>query len=355
MDPVNIRDIAEAADVSITTVSHALRGRGRVAPATRERVLRIAKELGYTANVHAQRLVAGRSRTLAIQIAGFATATSLSHLLPDATYFIDLLNGAAAMAGDHDYAVLLAPYLVDAAARLHPLTIDGGVIVDPAEGEAMATTLFERGIPVVTTGRAPPGATILPWVDNDHAAITRRMLDHLAAHDYGHPALVATTPTRSYVADIVNAYLGWTRERDIPPTVVTLAEPPTERAAARAANRLLSKADRPDAVYATYDRLALGVLVQAQRLGISVPEQLGVASAVDSDAMRWASPHITAAFLDARRVGGEAVRLLIDLIEGREPQSRTVTIPARIIPRSSTLRGVGERGSRRRASTHAGS
>jgi DNA-binding LacI/PurR family transcriptional regulator len=240
---------------------------------------------------------------------------------------------------------MLAPYALDVA-RMHPLAIDGAVIVDPAEEEALASTLFERGIPVVTTGRAPPGATIVPWVDNDHGAIARRMLQHLAANGYRRPALVATTPSRSYVADIVDAYQAWTRERDIPPTIVTLAEPPSERAAARAATRLLSRADRPDAVYATYDRLALGVQLRAQQLGIEVPTQLGVASAVDSDAMRWASPHITAAFLDARRLGAEAVRLIIDLIEGRQPESRTVTIPGRIIPRSSTLRGGGARGSR---------
>jgi DNA-binding LacI/PurR family transcriptional regulator len=149
---------------------------------------------------------------------------------------------------------------------------------------------------------------------------------------------VATTPTRSYVADIVGAYTSWMRERELPPMIVELSEPPSEHAAARAARRLLTRPDRPDAVYTTYDRLALGVLPEAQRLGIAVPDDLGIASAVDSDALRWADPHITAVGLNARRIGSEAVRVLIDLVEQREPEHRTVVVPSRVIPRVSTRR-----------------
>jgi DNA-binding LacI/PurR family transcriptional regulator len=324
----------------VTTVSHAFSGHGRVAAATRDRVLRIADDLGYTANVHAQRLVWGRSRTLAIQIAGFTTASSKSLLLPDAAYFMDVLNGAASAAAEQQYALMLTPHALDPN-QIHPLAIDGGVIVDPAGDEALATVLSKREKPIVTTGR-PTRGSAFPWVDNDHGQITRRMLTHMLAMGHARPALIATTPTRSYVADIVEAYEAWTREHDLPQIIVELREPPTERAAARAASRLLTRSDRPDAVYATYDRLALGVLSEARRLRISVPDELGIASAVDSDALRWADPHITAAGLNARRIGREAVRLLIDLLEGREPVSRRVVVPSRVIPRSSTRRARAE-------------
>jgi len=327
-------------------VSHALSGHGRVAPATRKRVLRVAETLGYTANVHAQRLASGRSRTLAIQVAGFRTATSQTVLLPDAAYFMDVLNGAASAADERDYALLLAPYDVEAK-RLHPLAIDGAIIVDPAEDERLTTVQPDHRIPVVTTGRPTGGQVDLPWVDNDHARLAYLMLDHLAEMGYVRPAVLATTASRSYVVDIFEGYGQWVRDNGVSPTIVELPEPPTERSAARAAKRLLTGPDRPDAVFATYDRLALGVLLEARRLGISVPDELGLASAVDSDPLRWSDPHITAVHLNAERIGREAVQLLIELVEEREPTRRQLVVPGRIVPRAST------RGTPTASSAHA--
>src|ERR1700712_2729957 len=67
---VTIRDVAQLAQVSITTVSHVFNRPSRVAEATRQRVLDAAAELSYRPNIHARQLVTGQNRTLAIQIAG---------------------------------------------------------------------------------------------------------------------------------------------------------------------------------------------------------------------------------------------------------------------------------------------
>jgi DNA-binding LacI/PurR family transcriptional regulator len=333
--PPNIRDVAEAAGVSVTTVSHALSGRGRVAPATRERVLRIAEDVGYTANAHAQRLVSGRSRTLAIQVAGFTTAGN-SQLMPDAAFFLDVLNGAAEAAAAREYDLVLAPYDLDPR-RTQSLAIDGAVVVDPQGDEMLLRLLPERGVPVVTTGRPTRGAVRFPWIDNDHARLAVHALDHFLEMGYERPAIMATTPSRSYVADILDAYAGWAREHGLEPMVVELEEPPTEGAAARAAQRLLTRAQPPDAVYATYDRLALGVLRQAQSLGLAVPRDLGIASAVDGDTLHWVDPHITAATLNPRLIGMQAIEVLIDLAEDR-PVAPGAMVPGRLEVRASTQR-----------------
>ncbi len=333
--PTNIRDVAEAAGVSVTTVSHALSGRGRVAPGTRERVRRIAEEMGYTANPHAQRLVSGRSRTVAIQIAGFANEGS-PDLVPDAAFFLDVLNGAARAAASREYELILAPSDLDPRTT-QSLSIDGAVVVDPHGDELLLKVLPERGAPVVTTGRPTRGAVRFPWIDNDHGGLTVRALEHFAEMGYRRPAIMATTPSRSYVADILDAYRRWTAERGIEPITIELREPPAERAAARAAQRLLTRRDAPDAVYATYDRLALGVLRQAQTLGLSVPGDLGIASAVDGDTLHWVHPTITAMTLNPGLIGSRAVEALIDLAEGR-PVAPGAMVPGRVVVRASTQR-----------------
>jgi DNA-binding LacI/PurR family transcriptional regulator len=219
---------------------------------------------------------------------------------------------------------------------MHPLAIDGAIIVDPAGDEPLAQVLTREGVPVVTTGRPVDGPTIHPWVDNDHGPVTTLMLDHFHGRGYERPALMVTTARRSYVADIVDSYRGWCRDHGMDPIIVELAEPPDEHAAEQAAECLLTQRDRPDAVYASYDRLALGVLQQARKLGLSVPGDLGLASAVDGDALHWSDPRITAVALDAPRIGRAAVELLVALVEGRRPASTQIIFPGRLAVRAST-------------------
>ncbi|HWF72054.1 MAG TPA: LacI family DNA-binding transcriptional regulator [Solirubrobacteraceae bacterium] len=335
--PPNIYDIARAANVSIATVSHALSGRGRVAEATRERVRQTASELGYAANPHARSLVSGRSRMVAMQIAGFTEGGASKALLPDAAYYMDVLNGAASAAAEHDHALVLIPHSLEPV-KVRSLAVDGAIIVDPTGGDELTAELVALGIPVVTTGRPTGGPFEFPWVDNNHAETARRMLDHLLAMGYTRPALISTPPTVSYVADIYNAFVRWSFDHGLQPRTVEVPEPPTEKSGARVARRLLSAKDPPDAVYTSYDRLAVGVLAEAQRQGIEVPGELGIASAVDGDLLRWINPTITSVALNARRIGSEAVERLITLLTEDQPSQAGVVIPARIVERASTRR-----------------
>jgi DNA-binding LacI/PurR family transcriptional regulator len=336
--PATIRDVAQASGVSVTTVSHALSGRGRVASATRQRVRDIAEQLGYTANPHAQRLVLGRSRTLAIQIAGF-TSEGSTQFLPDAAFYLDVLNGASSGATERDYELILLPYdLHDR--RTQSLAIDGAVVVDPSGEELLLRLLPERGLPVVTVSRPTQGGLSFPWIDNDHREMAVQVLDHLIDSGYSRPAMITTTRGRSYVADALDAYADWAGRRGVEPIVVELPEPPSEDAAEDAARHLLTRSVPPDAIYATYDRLALGVLRQARQFGLDVPQDLGIVSAVDGEMLRWVEPNITAAFLNPRVIGHKAISALIDLAE-ETPVAPGTFVSSRLVVRRSTQRGAG--------------
>lgn len=330
-----IREVAATAGVSVTTASDALGGRGRVAATTRERIARIADELGYVANRHAQRLVKRQSRTLAIQIAGF-TQEGGAQLLPDAAFFLDVLNGAAAAAAARDYEIVVVPYEADAD-RTSALAIDGAIVVDPHGEEEFLENLRRRGTPVVSVGRPTRRAAEFPYVDNDHPGITIQMLDHLQSMGYVHPALIATARSRSYVSDIYQTYLQWVHGNGVPPLIVELAEPPVVGSAARAFQELLMSPTPPDAIYTTYGQLALGVLWKIRQAGLFAPQDIGVACAVDADTLRWVEPPVTSVELNPVKVGETAGALLVDLVEGRNVPDRTV-IDSRLIFRTSTKR-----------------
>ncbi|MBB4662246.1 LacI family DNA-binding transcriptional regulator [Conexibacter arvalis] len=330
---VSIRDIADAAGVSLTTVSHALNGKGRVQPETRARIFALAAELGYSANPHAQRLATGRHMMLAVQISGFGGKA----LATDSAYFVDVLNSVSAAALDHGYtAVLAAP---DMRPRdIDAFAVDGAIVVDPTGEEPLLTTLAQRGAPVVTTGRVLGAGQTSGWVDNDLRKAATRVLDHFGDAGYERPAILTGPLTRSYAADTVETYERWARERGIEPISVAVRSGMSAAAAMRAAEALLSRRDRPDAVYAMLDVLALATAHVARRRGLSVPGDLGIAAAFDSEVLRWADPPLTAFDLHPARIGREAVALLTAVLADPTRAGRSVTVPAKLISRASTAR-----------------
>jgi DNA-binding LacI/PurR family transcriptional regulator len=324
----NISDVARAAQVSITTVSHTLNGKGRVRAETRQRVLRAAQELGYSANPHARGLVTGRALTLAVQISGFGRET----FMPGSVYFTDLLNGAYAQALELGYVLLMLPGAADA--ELERLPADGALVVDPTGNEALIARMHETGRPVVSTGRVPDDDEKGDgWVDNDHVAAGRLALDHLAERGYRRPALLTTARPLSYSLDGQRAYTEWAGERAVEPLVGTIeGELDVDEAAAVTADLLARDAD---AIYTTNDAAALGALRAARAAGRAVPGDIGIIGEMDTDALRLADPPVSAIEVHPRRVGRAAVKLLVDLVEGRDP-ARRVVVGTELIARSST-------------------
>jgi DNA-binding LacI/PurR family transcriptional regulator len=334
-----IRDVAAAAGVSITTVSHVLSGQGRIAASTRERVLRTASELGYRASVHAQQLVTRRSRTLAVQIANSVDASTTAALVPNSDYFLEVLNGAAEAAAERSYAVVLVP--PDAGIDgLRGFGVDGVLLVDPRGDEPFFSGRWEDQ-PLVTTGRPiTPRRDVPVVVDNDLVAAAELMVGHLAERGYRRPALITTDTSRSYTSDIRDGFVRAVREHGMEPLVVEVDEPPTLEGTAAALGGLLGRTPSPDAVFTSSENLALGVLHEARNRGLDVPGGLGICSAVDSGSLQLTSPQITGMFVHPRQVGQAAAAALIALVEDGAAENRTIEVPVRLNARASTARAA---------------
>jgi DNA-binding LacI/PurR family transcriptional regulator len=272
-------------------------------------------------------------------------------VLSDFAYFAQLMSAAATAAIERGYALVLTPPATGDG-TWGGLDVDGAVIVDPVVGDVAVGSLRASGIPVVTTGRVPGDPPDEgTWIDNDHAAGTRAVLDHLHRRGAQRIALVASPPVTSYAIDLEAAYREWCAEHGSEPLVATATESLTEGSGYSAASQLLGLADPPDAIYATLDRLALGTLLAAHAHGTAVPAGLLVAGCTDSDAARTARPALTALNLHPDQLGRDAVHLLADLVEGREPARERVTVPTRIVTRASTRRPAAEPGAGQRPSS----
>ena len=327
--------MARAAGVSVTTVSHALNGKGRLPEETRERVRRVAIELGYRPSTTARNLVGRRTGLIGLTV---SQAEGVPFALSDFAYFQQLMSAAASTAIERGYALVLTPPAAGGDDGWLGVDVDGAVIVDPVRDDPLVSALHRAGVPVVTTGKVTGAASRDPWVDNDHAAGTRSVLDHLARRGARQIALVTSPPVTSYAEDSEAAYRVWCDEHGSEALVAYAREDLTEGAGYAAVSGLLDLPEPIDGIYATLDRLALGALLAAEARGIRVPEDLLVVGNTDSDAARLASPSLTALSLHPDEIARRAVELLADIVEGVARPARNVLVPTRIIARASTRR-----------------
>jgi DNA-binding LacI/PurR family transcriptional regulator len=331
-----IHDVAAAAQVSITTVSHVFNQPHRVSKSTRAKVIEIATELAYKPNVHARRLVTRKSRSLAIQIAGQQVRHEHA-LVPNSEYFLELLNGAANSAAEQGYALILAPTDVDPS-DLESFAVDGVLLVDPAGDEPVFEhrDLLSR---IVTVGRPQASPDVLSVVDNDHRDAARKIMTGLHRAGYRAPALVVNDVSRSYVNDMIDGYRSWAAEHSCETVVLD-----TDNLASIADAVDQLRARGCDAVFVSSEYLALDVLHEALKRNLRVPEDLGLCSAVDSDILSLTSPQISGVYLDPRETGRRAVELLVNLVEGAARPGGVHFIAAEVMWRQSTERSSQDDG-----------
>ncbi|MDQ2623091.1 MAG: LacI family transcriptional regulator [Actinomycetota bacterium] len=334
---VGIRDVAAAAGVSPTTVSHALSGKGRLPDTTRDRIAAIALELGYRPNASARNLVSGKTGLLGIVV---SASEESPFGLGDFDYFIQLLSAATGAAVERGRALVVEGIRTGPDA-FGQVDVDGAIVVDPVSDDPLLDSLDAAGVPVVTTGRRDgPAGYGRPecWVDNDHRRATREILSHLKSRGAGTIGLVSTSPVSSYTRDVIESYREWCREAGQEPRIALAMGPINEGAGFRAAEELLDGDQPPDAIYATLDQLALGALLAARARNIPIPSQLMIAGCTDSQASIWADPPLTSVTLNPEEIGRAAVASLIDLIEDDSDVPEPKMVPAGIIERESTAR-----------------
>jgi DNA-binding LacI/PurR family transcriptional regulator len=325
-----IFEVADAAGVSITTVSHVFSGKRRVHERTRQRVLDAATRLSYTPSPAAKALATGRTYALALQVSFTGEALVLN------TFFSVLLPALSLSAVGRGYSLVYVPPLDAGRNFIGPLLtegrVDGAILVDPLLDDPFVTALKQGGTPFVTISRLLDGSSSF-WVDNDHGRICRLAADHLRKAGYRRTALLTIEADVAYVAD----YLGGFRAAFGEGGLVVIADDFSSRAATARAAEALAAADPPDAFFCVHDQLALAAGIAVERAGLRVGPDVGVMGVGDSLFAREAHPPMTSVAVFPERFAEPAIQMLDGLIRGVAPDAPAL-IPARLVPRSSTRR-----------------
>jgi len=331
---VSIRDVAAAAAVSVGTVSNVLNRPAKVAPATVERVQRAIDELGFVRNDAARQLRVGRSRSIGLIVLDAANP-----------FFADVARGAEARADEADMAVLLGNADEDTPRESRYLDLFreqrvNGVLITPTTADiTRLTRLRDAGTPVILVDREMPGCGF-PSVSVDDVEGGRLAASHLLSGGRRRLLFLGGPPSIRQVADrlegarrAVNAVAGATLDVVAAPALTVLHG----RAAGLA---LLDRpaGERPDAIFAANDLLAVGA-IQALSImsGVRIPDDIALIGYDDIDFAASTTVPLSSIRQPASLIGYTAVDLLLqELGEPAPDEPRNVRFQPELIVREST-------------------
>jgi DNA-binding LacI/PurR family transcriptional regulator len=346
--------VAKAAGVSRMTVSNAYNRPDQLSAATRERVLAAAAALGYGGPDPAGRsLRRGRAGTI-----GVILTESLSYAFTDPG-LVQFLRGVGDEMSAAGQAMLLLPADADDDGSLvRSAIVDAFIVCSIRDDDPAVTAVRSRHLPFVSSGSPRLAAAPYVGIDNRKAAVLAA--EHLLALGHrrlgivGVPEEMPVAPdsrvvrTRQGFAERVAGFVATAAAAGIEPdsVVVAYAETNAVDSGAEAATRLLGRRQRPTAIFAVSDVLALGTLSAAASLDITVPGELSVVGFDDIDEAAHSRPPLTTIAQDLREQGRQAARLALELVEGKVTRSKPwrphllVRDSTAVAPRSRRRTGV---------------
>lgn len=329
-----IKDVAEAAGVSIATVSRALSGRGSVSSSAQEAVQQAAAELGYVVSSSASGLASGRTRNIGVLV------PVINHW-----FYASVLEGITSSLMNEGYDTTLYQLTKDRAQRekifsdfLLRQRVDAVIAVNVELNSAEVQALHALDKPLVGVGGPLPG---VPTLHVDDEGISSLATQHLIS--LGHERI---------------GFIGGNEETDVDFRVPTHRQTGYERALEKAgilvdeslcvsadftmpqayqvAKQLLGNpAGRPTAVLAASDEMAIGAILAARDLGLQVPHDLSVIGVDNHDLAEMFG--LTTIEQRPYEQGNLAVAMLLRAIRGQAPAAAH-ELAHKLVVRSSTTR-----------------
>jgi len=326
-----IKDVARVAGVSVATVSRALNGHANVTPQTREHVMGVVAQLRFVPSSAAQSMITRRTHTVGA-------------LLPDlhGEYFSELIRGidlAARARGLHLLVSSSHGDAAEAAAALRAMNgrVDGLLVMSPHVNADFLWGNVPDDLPAVLMNTRVAGGNHSSFAVDNHGG-AYAMVRHLIERGHRDIAFVAGPESNfeaqerlaGYRAAIADLLPGGTGER-------VLQGDFTQESGFRAGSQVVALTNRPSAVFASNDAMAIGCLSALNEAGLQVPQDIALAGFDDIPISRYVNPSLTTVRARITELGGLALERLASAIE--EPGrigAQHQTLRADLIVRQST-------------------
>jgi LacI family transcriptional regulator len=330
---VTIKDVARRAGVSSMTVSRVINRSERVSPATRRRVEEAIAELGYVPSRLARGLIRQKTGTLAL-------------IVPDVAnpFFTLIVRGAEDVARRAGYRIILCDTRADLTIEREVIEemiahrVEGIVIApvsDRSRGHLQRLASF--GVQFVLIDRTVRGIES-DVVVGDNAGGARRLVEHLIALGHRRIGFITESDEVSTARDRRQNYEAALASAGLPLDPALIVSSTVDpRGGYEGMRRLLQLDERPTAVFAVNNLVAVGAIEAVRAHGLDVPDDVAIVCFDDIEYASRLYPFLTVMAQPAETLGTLGTQLLVERIEGRAPgQHRVVILPAQFIVRRSS-------------------
>jgi DNA-binding LacI/PurR family transcriptional regulator len=338
-EAVTIKDIAKKLGLSTSTVSRALRDSYEISPETKKAVLEYAKEINYRPNPIALSLKEKRSRSIGIIVSEIANS-----------FFSQAINGIQSMANEKGYNVMITQSQESYEKEvlnmqfLSSRSVDGCVVSVSTETEDFShiTDLYSKGFPIVCFDRVIEGLqTHMVIVDNIKAAYDAT--HHLIKNGYSKIACLTSAAHLSITKERLAGYKKALNENGIHFSENLVKYCPhggmVYEEVVAAMDELTTQKEKPDAIFATADKLTTNCMRYCKVTRIKIPENLAVIGFSNLDLTELLSPSLSVVRQPAFEMGRQAAEMLISMIESKRAVSEfhKKILPTEIFERESTM------------------
>ena len=309
---ITIDDIAKELGISKTTVSRAISGKGRIGPATREKVLAYIKEHDYRPSPLAKGLAQSKTYNIAWVIPGDSTVTELP-------FFQKCMIGVSDIASTFDHDILLSMVYEDNFSGLERVVknrkVDGVILARTLFRDPCVEFLIAESIPFVTIGSTPYKNVY--QIDNDHIGACKELTEILLLKGMKRIALIGGDENhivnRSRKAGFLKAYS--TLKMPVDEDIIYMNSD-NKSVTIRNVNDAVSK--EVDCIICTDDMICSYALDEIRKLGLKVPDDIRVASFYNSPVLESYQPAITTLDYDPKQLGSEACSTLMAIMNGED-------------------------------------
>ena len=333
---VTIYDISKLANVSTMTVSRVINKSGNVSEATRRKVEEAIAELNYIPNSSARYLTARKSKILSLMITDITNPffTKVARGAEDKAkqmgYRLLLCNSDEDINKESDYINMLISTGVD------------GVLITPSEDKSKKNlkTLNKYNIPFILLDRKIDGINA-DEIHGDSREGTRRILQYLIDNGHKNIAIISGPLHVSTARERQEAYMDTLKANQLPVREDYIFHSKFKgQDTSDMINKLvvLDKAERPTAIFAANNIIAVHTIKALREKGLQVPEDISVVCFDDLDPAFDLDPFMTVISQQAYQFGFTGMQMLIERIEKTAPSEfRKVVLPSELIVRKSTL------------------
>ncbi|GGF15672.1 LacI family transcriptional regulator [Halobacillus andaensis] len=333
---VTIKEVAKAAGVAPSTVSRVIADHPRISPATKKKVKKAMKEMGYHPNANARGLANRSTQSL-----GVVMPSSANKALQN-PFFPEVLRGISAVAHQLDYSILLSTgekdeEMLEGVERMvYANRVDGIILLYSQVNDPVLHFLLEKDFPFVVIGKPSERVDEITHVDNDNIRSGKNITNHLI--DLGHEniafiggstdLIVTIDRMRGYQLAIEEAGLPYLEEYRVHTEFL-------KSGGSQAVSELFNLPKPPTGLVIADDLMSIGVINMLEEFGMLVPEDVSIVSFNNVYLSEVTRPPLTTVDIHIYELGYQAAKCLIDKVKNKLEPAKRIIVPFTIELRQS--------------------